>query len=94
MIFGLMIFGIPAMVIAEKKGFKGARWLLAFGLIGLIIVCVLPSAKKRGIDYGQARKRAAVANSIGAWLCGANALVLFISLIALVFIRQNRLGPN
>jgi len=80
-IIGLIIFGIPSAIIAGNKGFKPLRWLIAFGFIGLITVSCLSSAKKEGVSPGEARERAERADSIGAWLCGANLTLSFIFII-------------
>lgn len=69
-IIGLIIFGIPSAIIAELKGFKSPRWLMAFGLIGLITVAVLNSAKAQGISDEERARRAARGDKIGAWMCG------------------------
>ena len=55
-IIGLVIFGIPSAIIAGVKGFKPFRWLIAFGLIGLIVVGSMASATKKGISEDDARK--------------------------------------
>ena len=42
----IIIFGIPSLIIASVKGFKPIRWLLTLGLIGLIVVSCMSSARK------------------------------------------------
>jgi hypothetical protein len=76
MILAVMIFGIPAMLVASKKGFADGRWLLAFGLIGLIVVSCLPSARRKGLSHGDARKRRRTADGIGKVLCAINVIVI------------------
>ena len=71
-IFGISIFGIPSAIIASYKGFKPMRWLIAFGLIGLVVVSVLSSAKTAHIFEVTANRRAEKANKIGAWMAGLN----------------------
>jgi hypothetical protein len=65
---GVILFGIPAAIIAGVKGFKPWRWLLAFGIIGLIVVISLSSAKAQGISAEESAARASTANSYGAVL--------------------------
>lgn len=76
MIFAVMIFGIPAMIIASKKGFADGRWLFAFGLIGLIVVSVLPSARRKGLSHSDARKRRRTADAIGKIMCAINIIAI------------------
>jgi hypothetical protein len=70
MIIGLLLFGIPAAIIARSKGFKALRWLIAFGLIGLIVVSCLAKANALDITLDESSARAAKANTVGAWMSG------------------------
>ena len=81
LIIGIIIFGIPSALIAGSKGFKSMRWLLAFGLIGLIVVSTMKSAKAKTISNEESYHRAAKADTVGAWMCGLN-----VSLVALSFL--------
>jgi hypothetical protein len=67
-IVGVIIFGIPSAIIARSKGFKPLRWLIAMGLIGLIVVACLSSAKAKDISEEERAARAAKANKTGATL--------------------------
>ena len=78
---GLLLFGIPAAIIAKIKGFKSLRWLLALGIIGFIWVLFLKSAKAQEISSEEAVGRAEKANTVGAWLCGINVGLAVIVLI-------------
>lgn len=80
MLLGMMLFGLPSYFLASRKGFENARWILTFGLIGLIVLLCLPSAHQRGISYDEVRSRAHKANKIGAILCATNVVVLFVFL--------------
>lgn len=85
-IIGLILFGIPSVIIAGVKGFSPFRWLLAFGLIGLIVVISLPSAKAKEISPEEAAARINRANNIGGWMTGINlglgVLIFFVALLA------------
>jgi hypothetical protein len=83
MIIGLLLFGIPAAIVAANKGFKPLRWIIAFGALGLIVVLCLSNAKEKGITQDQSLARAAKANTVGAWLCGINFGLLSISILSL-----------
>jgi O-antigen ligase len=87
-ILGVIIFGIPSALIAKAKGFLALRWLVAFGLIGLIVVSCLAGANARGISEEERLQRAAKANKIGAvmaGLCvGLSVLVTLVSLALLL----------
>jgi len=69
-IIGLIIFGIPAAIIANSKGFGPIRWLFACGLIGLIVVLCLSSSKASDISDEERQLRAAKGNKIGGIMCG------------------------
>ena len=77
---GLLLFGIPAAIIAGFKGFKWGRWILALGLIGFIWIIFLKSAKAKDISSEEAARRAEKANNTGGWLA-----VINIGLILAVF---------
>ncbi len=81
MIWGLMLFGIPAAIVAANKGFAALRWLLAFDLIGLIVVSCLSSASKADLSPEEKAARARKANAVGAWMCGLNLGLLGISVL-------------
>jgi hypothetical protein len=83
-IIGLILFGIPSVIIAGSKGFKPFRWLIAFGLIGLIVVAFMPSAKAAGISPEEAQQRSERANRIGALMTGLNVgLTILLIIVAL-----------
>ena len=69
-LIGIILFGIPSVIIAAKKGFAPFRWLIAFGLIGLITVSSLSSARADGIDEDERIRRAEKGNRVGAIMCG------------------------
>ncbi len=80
-----IIFGIIAAIVAASKGFASLRWAFAFGLVGLVVVSCLPSAKSQELDDGERTRRIAKADKVGAnmvgWWVGFNAVV-FIAIIA------------
>ena len=81
---GFLIFGIPSAIIANIKGFKYLRWLLALGFIGLIVVICMKSANEPNIDLEEKERRIAHANEVGAWLFWANiALSVVLGIIML-----------
>lgn len=86
-IVGLVIFGIPAAIIAYSKGFKPFRWLIAMGLIGLIVVICLSSAKATDISEEEQSRRAIKGNKTGAGLAwtsvGLSVLFTLIGLVAM-----------
>jgi F0F1-type ATP synthase membrane subunit c/vacuolar-type H+-ATPase subunit K len=84
MCIGFILFGIPSAILASYKGFKPLRWLLAFGAIGLIVVCCLSSAKVQGISADEAASRAAKADNIGAIMCGINLALGAVSLLIIL----------
>ncbi len=57
----LAVFGGINAIIANAKGFNPILWFFAAGLLGLIVVSVLPSANKAKEDpeeYDKRRKKA------------------------------------
>ena len=60
------------MLIAGSKGFGFIQWFLALGLIGLIVVSTLPSAKENSISEEEADARIKRANKIGSTLTIVN----------------------
>jgi uncharacterized membrane protein YidH (DUF202 family) len=81
----LFLFGIPAAIIANAKGFRPWRWLLSLGIIGFIVVICFASAEKKGLDPAESARRAEKANSIGAFLCGINIFFVIIFILAALF---------
>ncbi len=86
-IIGLIIFGIPSAIIAGYKGFKSLRWLIALGLIGLIVVSFMSSAKAEGISSEESKRRADKANSVGAGMAGINIFLGVLSILIAVVMR-------
>ena len=82
---GLFLCGILSVIIAANKGFKALRWFLSFGVIGLIVVINLSSAKTPGITSEESAARAAKADKVGAWMCG---ICLLLSVIAGLAIKD------
>ncbi len=82
----LLLFGIPAAIIAHYKGFASLRWLIALGLIGMITVICLPSTRAVGLLPEEAVARRIRADKAGAWLSGINvtmaAAYIIVTLIA------------
>lgn len=79
-----ILFGLPAVLIASRKGFAAGRWIFTFGLVGLLVVACLASAKEPGISPEESAARANKANSVGAWLCGINLSWALISLLVIL----------
>ncbi len=76
-----LIFGVIAAIIAKSKGFKALRWILALGIIGLITVACLSSARAEGITPEEAERRSGKANTVGAvmaWINIGLGVVFFI----------------
>ncbi|MEI6898369.1 MAG: hypothetical protein WCL00_00710 [Bacteroidota bacterium] len=82
-IIALIIFGIPSAIIAGNKGFKPFRWLLALGIIGLIVVATMASATAKGISEEEAMARAEKGNSTGAILAWINVALSVIFVIVI-----------
>ena len=83
----LMLFGIPSMIVASKKGFAESRWLLALGIVGFVVVCCLPSARARDISHSQRGARAHRANKVGAVMCGIGVAVSALAILVSLFVH-------
>lgn len=82
--FALILFGIINAIVARSKGFEPIRWVFALGIIGLIVLIVLPSAKAQGIAPEQSAARRARANVIGGWMCGIIVTLLGVAALTLL----------
>lgn len=76
------IFGVISWIIARKKGFNPWCWIVAMGILGLILVACLPSANKAGIDDAKRQKRKNLARTIGTSLSVLFCIILFAELYA------------
>ena len=62
----LVLFFLVNVFIAYKKGFNPLIWFLAGGILGLIVILLLPPAKKfRKTDLNEYYKRRKTSNIIG-----------------------------
>lgn len=80
-----LVFGIVMLVVASAKGFNPLRWFFAAGLLGLIILIFLPSAKAAGIDEAEKNKRIKKANTIGGVI---SIFALIFAVILLVMLAE------
>lgn len=71
-----LISCIISPIIAMRKGFKPLRWILSFGIIGLVTVLFMPSARVDGITLEDAQRRAARANKVGAVMFGVSIILV------------------
>lgn len=82
LIFGIIVMAVMG-VIADKKGFNPWAWVLAGGLIGVIILLALPSANADGLDDATRDARAKRGNTVGT-VISALAVVLIVVILAVV----------
>jgi general secretion pathway protein G len=71
-------------IIAKHKGFKSLRWVLSFGIIGLVTVLCLPTARAEEITPEEKKRRAHIADITGACMTAASIVVVAI----LIFVRS------
>jgi hypothetical protein len=79
--------GIISWFIARKKGYNPWCWLIAMGILGLILVMCLPSANAVGIDPVKQQKRKSLARTVGTSLSFLFCVILFAEILAKV-VRQ------
>src|SRR5262249_53296501 len=77
----VVLFGVPSALIAARKGFAWYAWVLAYGVIGLVIVACLPSARDPIAPQDVSSSRRATGNGIGVAL--SVGLILSIALVIL-----------
>ena len=83
---GILIFIVSAAImalIAIKKGFNPLAWILAAGLIGIIILLSLPSAKEPGLDEETIQKRIRKGNHIGNIISIIVIVILIVIFVAM-----------
>ena len=74
----LSIIVIIMMVfLAKQKGFKPWLWVLAGGIVGLIVLLFLPSARAADLDEETRQKRRKIGNMTG---------VIFSVIVIIIFI--------
>jgi hypothetical protein len=75
-----IVMCIATAVLASKKGFHPALWFMGGGLLGLILLAVLPSANAAGITSDQVASRTKTGNIVG----GVLTSLVVVALIVLV----------
>lgn len=71
----LILTGVLMAYLAHRKGFNPWAWILTGGIIGLIFIFRLPSAREEGLDEYAIEERKRKGNNTGS----------IISAIALIF---------
>ena len=85
----LIVFGIIHAIIADYKGFNPLLWFFAGGsLIGLIVILILPSAKKAEKENPEKSQEIKTSANI------AGAIFLVISVISILSFYEDSLGKN
>jgi hypothetical protein len=74
--------GIISWFIARKKGFNPWCWVVAMGILGLILVLCLPPANAAGIDPMKLQKRKSLARTVGTSLSALFCVILFAEMLA------------
>jgi MFS family permease len=65
MIGPILLFGAISAYFAHKRGYQWLYWFLACGLIGMIVVILMPSAKKEGLSEEKKAKIIKRGNLVG-----------------------------
>jgi hypothetical protein len=65
-----LLFAWANVTVANRKHFEPVWWILAASPVGLLVLYLLPSAKKIGLSKEQIRRRVVVANCTGMVLSG------------------------
>lgn len=73
---------IANAMIAKKKGFSPWAWVLAAGLIGLLVLYFMPSSKELGINEQTETDRRRAGNLCGA-LISIATLIAWVTLTAI-----------
>ena len=88
----LIVFGIINFRVAQTKGFSPYLWFFSAGLIGLIILLILPSAKAvEETDQGLYESRKTIGNVVGGVLLG---FIIFIAVLLALSASNNDYEEN
>ena len=88
----LIVFGIINFRIAQTKGFSPYLWFFSAGLIGLIILLILPSARAvEETDQELYESRKTTGNVVGGVLLG---LIIFIAVLLSLSLSNNDYEEN
>jgi uncharacterized membrane protein len=80
LIIGIVV-AIIMGVIAYRKGFNPVFWILAGGIIGLVVVLLMPSANAEGIDETERATRRRRGNITGGVLSAIIIVVIIIFIL-------------
>lgn len=83
----LIVFGIINFRVAQNKGFSPFLWFFSAGLVGLIILLILPSAnavEETDPELYESRKK--TGNIVGSVLLG---VIIFIAVLISAFLGDN-----
>lgn len=86
-----LVFGFVMFAVSSAKGFNPLRWFFAAGVLGLIILIFLPSAKAAGIDEAEKNRRIKKANTIGGVI---SIFALIFTVILLTMLVEASSGPD
>lgn len=79
-----VVFGVINALVANKKGFSPLIWFLAGGLLGLIVILFLPSAKAvRAEDVDLYMKRKKTGNTVGLIILAVGVALGILLVLAL-----------
>jgi hypothetical protein len=88
----LIVFGLINVGIAQKKGFSPFIWFFSAGLIGLIILLILPSAKAvEETDQNLYKSRRTTGNIVGGVLLG---LIIFLAVLIAFSLNSNNYSDS
>jgi hypothetical protein len=75
-----VVIAIVMGVISHRKGFNPLFWILAGGIIGFVVLLLMPSANAAGIDEAESKTRRQRGNITGG-VISAVAIALTVVLI-------------
>lgn len=84
LLIGLAIIAIITGLLAQRKGYNFFCWVLAAGIIGLLVLAFLPFTNREGIDTQRQQQLVRRGNIIGIIL----SMIAIILVIYQVFIPQ------
>ena len=77
-----LVFGVINAIIANKKGFNPFIWFFAAGLLGLIVLSLMPSASSvEESDEALYLQRKKAGNTAGLIILGVAAILVVIVLV-------------
>ena len=82
-----LIFGIIAALVARNKGYNWVYWFLALGLVGMIVIILMPDANRIGISSDEKAKIQKRGDLTGGILSAVSIVLILVSFVLIYLAR-------